>query len=564
MNFYKEITLKSFVLTVLCLVIISCSSNDEHLRYIAAKLVNSDKWSIVDVKTGDILYKDEFYSQPSFISDGKFCVKNENGLYDYFSVDNVTKPINKESYLCASLFIDGIAFVVLPGKGISIINERCETIAELDDSIIALGGVGNGCIEFLSKNDRYGFINGKGEIIIEPRYDYILANFSEDHRAIVSNPNNDYYEVIDDKGSTLYSLPYNHNEIYGGFQEGYLTCLKENNEIVLLNKWNEVCSFGKWESEDLSKTGWPKVNNGIIVFKEGDLFGLKDTKGHVVMRAKYDCLAPADHINTLYYYAEKNGLAGYIDIDDNIIIPLEYNKTVFLRPDMLIVEDNKTLALMDMNLKKISPDRFTNISLFRGPSIISNKFDVNKEMEIFTSAITDTTFFGTNPKTTFGDLRYLAYKEPPLHQCLKDKFLTFDLTYWFNEDIVICNLINGIFNTQYNYGARIEEVRAVKSYAKFQPGTEEIIARSFDKFIQNKNFKRINNQEDWFINEDSGMTIGLSFDEGVVTIRCRYLPFKYWEKLKRNPRKEYSNPDKGYDYFDTFGYETESPKDEYD
>lgn len=32
-------------------------------------------WSIVDIKTGEIIYKDEFKSQPSVIVNNKFCVK---------------------------------------------------------------------------------------------------------------------------------------------------------------------------------------------------------------------------------------------------------------------------------------------------------------------------------------------------------------------------------------------------------------------------------------------------------------------------------------------------------
>lgn len=103
----------------------SCKSDESKTRYVAAKLVDSDMWSIVDLKTGDIIHKDEFKSQPSIIVNDKFCVKNANGLYDYFSVQNVTKPINTESFLYASAFNENdIALAVLKGKGISLVSTK--------------------------------------------------------------------------------------------------------------------------------------------------------------------------------------------------------------------------------------------------------------------------------------------------------------------------------------------------------------------------------------------------------------------------------------------------------
>lgn len=95
----------------------SCSSDPGQTRYVAAKLVDSDMWSIVDVKTGEIVHKDEFKSQPSVIVNGKFVVKNESGLYEYYSVDDVTKPINSEAFLYASSFNENdIALAVFKGK----------------------------------------------------------------------------------------------------------------------------------------------------------------------------------------------------------------------------------------------------------------------------------------------------------------------------------------------------------------------------------------------------------------------------------------------------------------
>lgn len=70
----------SFLLTSLIIMCIasltSCGDSDSaNTKYVAAKLVDSDMWSIVNVKTGEIIHKDEFKSQPTVIVNDKFCVK---------------------------------------------------------------------------------------------------------------------------------------------------------------------------------------------------------------------------------------------------------------------------------------------------------------------------------------------------------------------------------------------------------------------------------------------------------------------------------------------------------
>lgn len=101
----KKTAISAILLLICVFLLTSCYNSDkDETHYVAAKLVDSDMWSIVDVRTGEIIHKDEFKSQPSIIVNDKFCVKNERGLYDYFTVDNVTKPINEESFLYATSF----------------------------------------------------------------------------------------------------------------------------------------------------------------------------------------------------------------------------------------------------------------------------------------------------------------------------------------------------------------------------------------------------------------------------------------------------------------------------
>ena len=59
-------------IAVLAMVMFTSCGDGGQMRYVAVRLADSDLWSIVDVNTGEILYKDEFKNQPSVIVNGKF------------------------------------------------------------------------------------------------------------------------------------------------------------------------------------------------------------------------------------------------------------------------------------------------------------------------------------------------------------------------------------------------------------------------------------------------------------------------------------------------------------
>ena len=262
-----KLAVRSAIVAIIAIIsLTSCSSNENETRYVAAKLVDSDMWSIVDLKTGEVIHKDEFKSQPSIIVNDKFCVKNESGLYDYFSVENVTKPINSESFLYATAFNENdIALAVLKGKGISIINGKCEIIANLDNSIVEAKCFSNGLSVVRNDDDKLGYINEKGEVAIKPVYD-VASAFSADGLAIVGKEINDStkkYFAIDNQGKELFSFSSNEYQDFGSFQEGFLPVQRDNDEVVILDKTGKKqYSIGKWKGYI---PYWLGFNDGITL-----------------------------------------------------------------------------------------------------------------------------------------------------------------------------------------------------------------------------------------------------------------------------------------------------------
>lgn len=543
--------------------LISCSGDEKQSRYVAAKLVDSEMWSIVDVENGEIIHEDEFKSQPSEIVNGKFCVKNESGLYDYFSVENVTKPINNESFLYATSFNENdVALAVLKGKGISIINGKCEITVTLDNNIISARDFANGYSVVTNEDNKFGYINEKGETVIKPSYDR-ASDFSPEGLAVAGKEINDStmkYIAIDTKGAELFSFSSSEYEDFGTFVGEYLPVKKSNDDVVLLDKnGKKYCSIGKWEG---FIPYWLGFYDGVIVFQDGEAYGLKNEKGEIVIRAKYDELIPLSNINKKYYLAKKQDKYGIVDKDDKVIIPFDYTVLGFINKDVLIVGEGKSFSFMDKDLKDIGNHNFTNLSFMTGSSIHSNYFNADKQAKKIISNITDTTFFKTKKGMHLKDFKdkLSGYKYADMNETtLKDFDYPFSFIYAFDQYLSSqrYEYIYGYRfpkSPEYNLDANLAAAVAINnSYNEFQPGSEEDLAKAFDSQIQKLGFKPVEGKENWFTN-DNGLAVALGYDDGTVSIHCSYLP-KYMINVERKSRVGSSKENVQVDYVDTFGLE---------
>lgn len=552
------------VMTLIGIITLSsCGSNDSQTRYVAAKLVDSDMWSIVDVNSGDVIHKDEFKSQPSVIVNDKFCVKNESGLYDYYSVDNVTKPLNKEAYLYATSFNDNdIALAVLKGKPISIINGGCEIIANLDNSITRAFDFSNGLAVVGNDDDKFGFVNEKGEIVVKLKYDNAYP-FTKDGIAIVSKKENKsvtIYYAINDKAEELFSFSSNDYKDFGSFVNGYIPVQKNNNEIVLLDKnGKRHCSIGKWNGYI---PYWLGINDGVIVFKDGNSYGLKNEEGDIVVRAKYDSLIPIPEINKKYYLATKQDKYGVVDKDDNVIIPFDYTVLRYINKDVLIVGEGKNFSFMDKDLKDIGQNNYTNLSFMTGSIIESNYFNAEKEALKIIEHINDSTFFDTHKGMKLRDFKdkitgsIYSYLNTNL---LLDENGDEGTIYAFNKNIA-SRSVEYIFgyrfdgSPEYNYSAELLMTMEIKRLKKFQSDAEENLAKAFDSKIQNIGFKPMEGHPHMFKNPKTGMTVAMGYDDANVFVYC-FFDDTYLSNvtIDRKPRKDDSDEDIDVDYTDTFG-----------
>ena len=561
------------------MAVTSCG-NSSH--YIAVQLVGSDLWSIVDLNTGEVIYKDKFKNRPSAIVNGKFCVSNDSS-FEYFTIDNVAKPINKERYRYATSFTDNNVAIVVPvGKGIKLIDGNCNVIASLNDTITAAREFSYGYAavgKWVNGLTKWGYINENGEVVINLSYDY-AHDFSKDGIAIVEDRmysviarpavQTTQYHAIDTKGNKLFSLDAYEYQAVGKFSDSYLPVHKQNGEIVLLDKTGkEVCSVGHFDEYIYDLESRYFTNGEYHVYKENDLYGLKKMTGEVAIRAKYNGIIPLPFPGYDYYLVQKqdkgetthysDGVSvseltdsiGIINSHDETIVPFEYSEydEIYVIPqieksgDFVLftrTDGSSLLSLRNSKLEDLGHNGYKNFSNWLSASITSNYFNVNNADSLTSDSyyFSDSTFYETRIGMTLGDLESAHLLDEFYYVTDYDTMI--EATWKGGGDTKYYYFDRNIYS-DYDYGydgnAKLIAVISGPIYylTESQPGAEEDLAEAFDTLIQKKGFSPVEGQPHWFLSNKGGMAVALSYKDGEIYLNCTY---SHYYDIVRIPRSE--------------------------
>lgn len=522
--------LKLFLLLLTISIVASCSksSKNSEFDYVAIKLAGSEMWSIMDIKTGEILLKDEFKNQPSIIYNDVFLVENDNGTYDYYNVNDVTKPINSKPYYMAADFDKtDVTPAALPGKQITLINTKCEEVAVLDKSITACGHFSEGLAAYIDESEKCGYIDTKGNIVIKAKYD--VANMFNDGIAIclTYDTKNDkiIFYAVDKNGKELFSFTSKDYQSVGIFNEGYLPVIK-GDEIIYLDKTGKKAySLCNVTDEDYQLVNICIHKNGRSVFAENGLYGLKDSKNNIMLRAKYNMLIGMPNG---MYIATKNGKSGIIDTEDNTVIDFKYDGITRFRNNVFAVNDGETWTLIDDKGKDATTVNFTEYSLSTINIVKSNYINPKDYAQRIINNFTSNSFSGYT-----GDFTLENFKNELIgseSNYLHDVCLTINNS-GSQRPVTVCfdNIIssktyrtedNGYWSYQvptgykFNYDAKL--IIATKQFDITEFDSYEAqIDKEFEKALTAKGYKR---QSDGYMKSPSGTYVGLNYNEGIINV----------------------------------------------
>ena len=377
--------------TLIAVLFSSCSSSDLEVQYFPFKEDASDKWGLINAE-GEILSEDEFEHRPSLVVNDYFFVEEKNGKITVYKAteDSPTEII--DGLHSAGYMSEGLIPVAKKDKRICYVNKEGEEQFTLDPisgneitkvSSFFSDGLAIICVAKENKEtgypeNKYGAINTKGEVVIDPEYDF-LEPFKNGLAVALKNSDDDSknkYLILNTDGEEVGSYK---AEDYEGRYNNYCVFESKGNESIVdisdeckdlyaLKKEQSVYGLSDnyivFRDSESGKYGVKKYDDpeilfkgdfdGIAILKEGGLFsddtffaGRDDNKGRYY-NADGEIIEDIDEIKGVANPKYIPGFLNYFDWNDCILKETE-DGGVFLNNDLEEVGKHFDKLGLDIN-----------------------------------------------------------------------------------------------------------------------------------------------------------------------------------------------------------------------
>lgn len=375
-------------LLLVSVIFSSCGgiSSKTEVTHIPIRMKEDGNWSLLDIKTGKVLYEGEFKNSPSIATDGIFITENDNGKLFFNRIEDDKKFVQIAGpYKTAYPFTEGIAIVCKEDDYISAINTKGEELFKLkpekDIEFTRVGQCYDGMIIFEDQNGYYGYLNKSGKVAIKPQYDF--ADDFRNGRARVSKnkDNKDIIQIIDNKGVELMKPDY----AYIGPVQGDMVAYSNSKDefgVLKVGKEKEkmIAASGKFEQL--------LINNDVIYFSSDEEWGTVSEKGEIKIRAKYSSLSKLDKSTFLGVKVDgKDKKFEILNEDGDVIISQDVDEAFSLGNGNFFIKDGKNIELRNSKGEALGNVAFKSgndiesaIRVMTGEShfIESQYFDWNK------------------------------------------------------------------------------------------------------------------------------------------------------------------------------------------
>ncbi len=447
-----------FPMIALAVMLTSCrGTSDSEIEAVPFKETESSLWSMITLE-GKVLFEEEFKNEPTMVKEGLFMVKNSEGLWEIYTADEKPKKIGSE-YVSATLFNNGKALVAEQNKHVSIINTEGKVLKELNK----IDGKEVGQVRAFSEGyavyktgDYYGVINGDGKSVIKAEYACITDCSDGKFIAIDKKYEKEYkadsleavkFFVLDNSGKKLFEISGNKYCAVGSFKDGLLPVgTKSEGEMIygLINDKNEVVVKPSKKIQGISS-----VSGNKFVYNNGDAWGLMNTEGETLIRAKYDYLIyDGDERLVAVTKKGKDDLSWkYIDESDTKLFDEEYLTTSgfdsFDGEHTIVKVSDKQYAIIDTKGKQIEklPDMI-EVGEKRGDDVVKSDYvDMDallKQLNLSKEGV-DKISFATKPKDAVDTLQEHLYWGDDKHKVTDPYWYDYqsNLTYFPNFDNII-------------------------------------------------------------------------------------------------------------------------------
>lgn len=398
-------------LIVMSAAIFSCQrTNEKGFTHLPFQEEPQGRWGLIGTD-GKVLFANEFEVMPSNAVNGLFVVRNQNGLFEYYTSAEQPKLI-AGPYVQAGLFLDEVAPVVEKDSPISFINKdgsEAFTISECNGSAIVYAtNFSEGMAEIIDADSKCGYIDTKGEVIIKPTYSKAFS-FKEGYALVYefnkANSANPLISVIDKGGKTILSLDDRVSSVHETFSEGLIGFT----DTPQMNEWG----FMNIKGEKIIKPNGKFVSvkpfsAGYAIFSDGNGYGVIDKSGEVIIRPKYQDIQYAE--GQMFFAKDKDKYA-LINIKDEKVSDFFMDSFVGFFGGKCFVQERNKFNLIDAKGKPVNTNEYaTVVNYGQQEMFVSDYFDIDVEVKRVINSITpnsiDELTLGTTAGEMFGKFKY--------------------------------------------------------------------------------------------------------------------------------------------------------------
>jgi len=383
---------KKIIIGIAAIIIAACSylyflneSNDSlEITHIPVQLKAKGNYSMLNIETGEIEFEGEFKNEVGIVSEGIFISVNSDKeiFYNKIIGKNQFKEI-AGPFKEGSTFHSGVAFVTPEDDYVQAIDNEGEVLFKLSpkdgQEFVSVGQIYGNRALFKNQNDLYGFIDAKGNIAVEPKFDWVEDFQNGIARVCIHNDNGkSTVALIDVDGDIIQELD---NALVGRPSLGQLPYSDEKDEWGVLD-----AKSGKKIVEAKEKFEKILVHEGNYFFENDDEWGLLDVKGEVLIRSKYEAIYTLK--DGLYIGVSKDGKSYELDVINDkgeVIknIDISGDDVFCLGNGNFIYRDGKEYVLSNEKGEILSKETIKKINFSSDLSSLVNRESQNVSSDFF-------------------------------------------------------------------------------------------------------------------------------------------------------------------------------------
>ena len=486
----KKIFSRTAIAIVALLLMTSCGKQETtyqyETRYLPIQLVGSEKWSLLDIVSGEVVAQDAFDRAPSPVVAGMFYVMNGEGSYDYYDVSAPTTPVAGHFGSVTSFSDDGVAVCSRVGGPLILIDRQGNIIKELPKEVAQCSMFARGMSAFQNDNGQWGFINTSGDTIVPANYSNVNLFLYSDYAMVVdANQQGDSavnFSVIDKSGKIMFTTS---TALYQPIQPYYINGVlpvMKGDTIVCLNEDGKEVASPIDDKDKVEKAGYTDFSRT----PSGD------------------------------YIVIKEGKTGMVDKNCNPLIPIEHDNLIDINGERLIAVDGDTYHIVDRTGKAVGNVKFSDAHVSEDNPYATRGFiDTDLAAAALMMMFDETSCCGVDDKTTLMDMNRMVGMDARLYAGSNTLIMPqgpYTIQYVFDREVATANADST--DATFNYDAHVNRVIMSLNVNHCPANTEPAIVNRVEGRLGTKGFVLA---RDGIFCSDYLRALTLGYDKGIVS-----------------------------------------------